>query len=95
MKSFHSILANYRDMNDNSCDEEVLTVKDIVTTVTVTFVMCVLGTIMMFKDTVIWQKGYRVMKKDRKRITLIELSGWLVVGGLLALVGLGTRVTKI
>ena len=54
MKSFYSILANYRDMNENSCDEEVLTVKDIVTTVTVTFVMCVLGTIMMFKDTVIW-----------------------------------------
>jgi hypothetical protein len=35
------------------------------------------------------------MKKDKKRITLLELSGWLVVGGLLALVGLGTRVTKI
>ena len=54
MKSFHSILANYRDMNENSCDEESLTVKDIVTTVTVTFIICVLGTIMMFKDTVIW-----------------------------------------
>lgn len=54
MKSFHSILANYRDMNDNSCDEHELTAKDIVTTVTVTFVVCVLATIMMFKDTVIW-----------------------------------------
>ena len=41
------------------------------------------------------QKGYRTMKKGKKRITLLELSGWLVVGGLLALVGLGTRVTKI
>lgn len=36
-----------------------------------------------------------VMKENKKRITLLELSGWLVVGGLLALVGLGTRVTKI
>ena len=54
MKSFHSILANYRDMNENSYDDETLTVKDIVTTVTVTFVMCVLATIMMFKDSVIW-----------------------------------------
>lgn len=35
------------------------------------------------------------MKRDKKRITLLELSGWLVVGSILALVGLGTRVTKI
>lgn len=53
MKSFHKIISNYRDINETSYDDE-LTVKDIVTTVTVTFVMCVLATIMMFKDTVIW-----------------------------------------
>ena len=35
------------------------------------------------------------MKENKKRITLLGLSGWLVVGGLLALVGLGIRVTKI
>lgn len=54
MKNLRNIIANYADMNENSYDEHELTVKDIVTTVTVTFVMCVLATIMMFKDTVIW-----------------------------------------
>ena len=53
MKSFYKIISNYRDMNETSYDDE-LTVKDIVTTVTVTFVICALATIMMFKDTVIW-----------------------------------------
>ena len=57
MKSLRNIIANYADMNENSYDENTLTAKDIVTTVTVTFVMCILATIMMFKDTVIWQKG--------------------------------------
>lgn len=54
MKSLRNIIANYADMNENSYDEDMLTVKDIVTTVTVTFVICVLATIMMFKDSVIW-----------------------------------------
>ena len=54
MKSLRNIIANYADMNENSYDENTLTAKDIVTTVTVTFVMCILATIMMFKDTVIW-----------------------------------------
>ena len=54
MKSLRNIIANYADMNENSYDEHGLTAKDIVTTVTVTFVICVLATIMMFKDTVIW-----------------------------------------
>lgn len=53
MKSFHRILTTYRDMEDTVYDDE-LTVKDIVTTVTVTFVVCALVTIMMFKDSVIW-----------------------------------------
>lgn len=53
MKSFHKILSSYRDMGDHVYEDE-LTVKDIVTTVTVTFVICVLATIMLFKDTVIW-----------------------------------------
>lgn len=53
MKSLRNVIANYADMNENSYDDE-LTVKDIVTTVTVTFVICGLATIMMFKDTVIW-----------------------------------------
>ena len=54
MKSLRNIIANYADMNENSYGEHELTVKDIVTTVTVTFVICVLATIMMFKDSVIW-----------------------------------------
>lgn len=54
MKSLRNIIANYADMNENSYDEHELTAKDIVTTVTVTFVACALATIMMFKDTVIW-----------------------------------------
>jgi len=54
IKSLRNIIANYVDMNENSYDEHELTAKDIVTTVTVTFVICVLATIMMFKDTVIW-----------------------------------------
>lgn len=54
MKSLRNVISNYADMNENSYDEHELTAKDIVTTVTVTFVMCVLATIMMFKDTVIW-----------------------------------------
>ena len=54
MKSLRNIIANYADMNETSYDEDMLTVKDIETTVTVTFVVCVLVTIMMFKDTVIW-----------------------------------------
>lgn len=54
MKSFHKILSSYRDMGDHVYDDVELTAKDIVTTVTVTFVVCVLATIMMFKDTVIW-----------------------------------------
>lgn len=54
MKSLRNIIANYADMNENSYDEHELTAKDIVTTVAVTFVVCVLATIMMFKDTVIW-----------------------------------------
>lgn len=54
MKSLRNIIANYADMNENSYDEHELTAKDIVTTVTVTFVICVLATIMMFKDSVIW-----------------------------------------
>ena len=54
MKSFHKIISNYRDINETSYDEHELTAKDIVTTVTVTFVMCALATIMMFKDSVIW-----------------------------------------
>ena len=54
MKSLRSIISNYRDMNENSYDDDMLTAKDIVTTVTVTFVICVLATIMMFKDSVIW-----------------------------------------
>lgn len=54
MKSLRNIIANYADMNENSYDDDMLTVKDIVTTVTVTFVICGLATIMMFKDTVIW-----------------------------------------
>ena len=58
MKSLRNIIANYVDMNENSYDEHELTAKDIVTTVTVTFVVCVLATIMTFKDSVIWQKGY-------------------------------------
>ena len=59
MKNLRNIIANYADMNENSYDKDVLTVKDIVTTVTVTFVVCALVTIMMFKDTVIWQKGIK------------------------------------
>lgn len=54
MKNLRNIIANYADMNENSYDEHELTAKDIVTTVTVTFVACALVTIMMFKDTVIW-----------------------------------------
>lgn len=54
MKSLRNIIANYADMNETSYDEHELTAKDIVTTVTVTFVACALVTIMMFKDTVIW-----------------------------------------
>lgn len=54
MKSLRSIISNYADMNENSYDEHELTAKDIVTTVAVTFIVCVLATIMMFKDTVIW-----------------------------------------
>lgn len=54
MKSLRNIIANYADMNENSYDEHELTVKDIVTTVTVTFVACALVTIMMFKDSIIW-----------------------------------------
>ena len=54
MKSLRNIIANYVDMYENSYDEHKLTAKDIVTTVTVTFVICGLATIMMFKDTVIW-----------------------------------------
>ena len=54
MKSFRNIIANYADMNENSYDDDMLPAKDIVTTVTVTFVICVLATIMMFKDSVIW-----------------------------------------
>lgn len=54
MKSLRNVISNYADMNENSYDDESLTAKDIVTTVTVTFVMCVLAAIMMFKDTVIW-----------------------------------------
>ena len=54
MKSLRNIIANYADMNENSYDKYELTAKDIVTTVTVTFVACALVTIMMFKDTVIW-----------------------------------------
>lgn len=54
MKSFHKSLANYRDMGDHVYDDVELTVKDVVTTVTVTFVICVLATICMFHDTVIW-----------------------------------------
>lgn len=53
MKSFHKIISNYRDINETSYDDE-LTAKDIVTTVTVTFVICALATITMFKDSVIW-----------------------------------------
>lgn len=54
MKSLRNIIANYADMNENSYDEHELTAKDIVTTVTVTFVACALATIMMFKESVIW-----------------------------------------
>nr|DAN24065.1 MAG TPA: hypothetical protein [Caudoviricetes sp.] len=54
MKSLRNVISNYADINENSYDEHELTAKDIVTTVTVTFVICVLATIMMFKDTVIW-----------------------------------------
>lgn len=54
MKSLRNILASYSDIKEASYDDESLTVKDIVTTVTVTFVICALVTIMMFKDTVIW-----------------------------------------
>lgn len=54
MKSLRNIIANYADMNENRYDEHELTAKDIVTTVTVTFVVCVLATIMMFKDSAIW-----------------------------------------
>lgn len=54
MKSLRNIIAKYRDMEENSYDDAKLEVKDIVTTVTVTFVICVLATIAMFKDTVIW-----------------------------------------
>ena len=49
MKSLRNIIANYKDMNENSYDVDMLTVKDIVTTVTVTFVICGLATIMMLK----------------------------------------------
>lgn len=54
MKNLRNIIANYVDMNENSYDEHELTVKDIVTTVTVTFVACALVTICMFHETIIW-----------------------------------------
>lgn len=54
MKSFHKILSSYRDMEDHVYDDVELTVRDVVTTITVTFVMCVLATICTFHDTVIW-----------------------------------------
>jgi len=54
MKSFHKILSSYRDMEDHGYDDVELTVRDVVTTITVTFVICVLATICMFHDTVIW-----------------------------------------
>lgn len=54
MKSLRNIIANYADMNENSYDEHGLTAKDIVTTVTVTFVACALVTICMFHETIIW-----------------------------------------
>lgn len=54
MKSLRNIITNYVDMYETSYDEHELTAKDIVTTITVTFVVCALATIMMFKDSVIW-----------------------------------------
>ena len=54
MKSFHKILSSYRDMGDHVYDDVELTAKDIVTTVAVTFIICVLATICMFHETIIW-----------------------------------------
>lgn len=54
MKSFYKILSSYRDMEDHVYDDVELTVRDIVTTITVTFVACALVTICMFHETIIW-----------------------------------------